>query len=92
MKRKQSWTDKIAQYMDYQEESMPMQSILELCADRRALIENHCGVLEYSDECVCVKVRYGKMIIHGNRLHLRKMQGQTLVILGKIQKIELKRE
>lgn len=91
MKRQQSWASRLLQGMDLSGESAPMQPVLELCGERRVLIENHFGVSEYSLERICVKVRFGQVVICGCELHLRKMQGQVLVITGKIDHISLER-
>ena len=91
MKRQLSWADRLLEKIDLMEETMPNQSILELCNDERVLIENHFGVLEYSLERICVKVRIGQLVILGNNLYMRKMQGQVLVICGRIKQIEIKR-
>lgn len=91
MKREQSWTNRLLQGMELGGESMPLQPVLELCGDRRVLIENHFGVSEYSLERIRVEVRFGQIMICGSNLQLRKMQGQMLVIAGKIDTICVKR-
>lgn len=91
MKREQSWASRLLQGMEVDSETVPLQPVLELCGDRRILIENHFGVSEYSLERICVEVRFGQVVICGCELHLRKMQGQVLVITGKIETISVKR-
>ncbi len=91
MKQKLSWANRILQAMELGEEPAPLQSVLELCGDGRLLIENHFGVTEYIAERICVKVRFGQIQICGCNLKLRKMQGQVLVITGRIEQICVKR-
>ena len=91
MKQKRSLVDKILDSMPLEEESSPLQSVLELCGDGRLLIENHFGVSEYTMERICVRVRFGQIVICGSNLMLRRMQGQVLVIMGRIEQICVKR-
>ena len=64
--------------------------IVELAGDRRVLIENHRGVVEYSGDVICVKVKFGLLCIYGHQLEFAKMTKAQLVITGKIQSVELK--
>lgn len=89
MKRRKSWTQQLVERMEEQGESMPLQPILELCGDRRVWIENHYGVKEYSLERIAVAVRYGQIVICGEGLRVNRMQGQMLVITGKIESIAI---
>lgn len=89
MKQKLSWANRVWQGMELWGESAPLQSVLELCGDGRLLIENHFGVSEYTVERICVKVRFGQILISGCGLKLRRMQGQVLVITGRIEQISV---
>ncbi len=91
MKREYRWAGKLLRGMEPTTETMPLQPVLELCGDRRVLIENHFGVTEYSLERICVEVRFGQLQICGCDLRLRRMQGHLLVITGKIDSICVKR-
>lgn len=91
MKRQQSWINSVLHSMQVEGVSLPLQPVLELCGDRRVLIENHDGVTEYSLERICVQVRFGKIVISGSDLYLRRMQGHVLVITGRIDHICLNR-
>lgn len=91
MKQRKSWTQSFLERIEQQGESTPLQPILELCGDRRIWIENHNGVTEYSLERISVSVRYGQLVICGAGLHLSRMQGQMLVITGKIESITVRK-
>lgn len=91
MKKQNNWTQRIAERLVHQEETLPMQTVLELCADRRILIENHQGITCYGPERIGVKVRFGQIIVNGSSLRLCKMQAHQLVILGNIQEITLEK-
>lgn len=72
-------------------EQIPGLPVLELAGDRRVLIENHCGVKEYSRERICVGVKYGVVCVCGSGLELSCMTKEQLVICGRIDAIALHR-
>lgn len=72
-------------------ESLPKQPIVELCADRRVLIENHGGVIEYGPQRIQVRVKFGAICIEGDQLRLCSMTGPQLVIMGSIDRIGIVR-
>ncbi len=63
--------------------------LIELAGDRRVLIENHMGVLAYSNDEIQIKVSYGKVTVFGNNLRFIQMNGEQLVIKGCIENIQL---
>lgn len=87
MKGIKLWSDKWLQHVD----SVPLQPILELCADRRVLIENHHGVSIYEPECIQIRVSFGELAIVGERLQICRMQNHQLVIKGHIDGIRVLR-
>lgn len=70
-------------------EPVPGVPVVEIGDDCRVLIENHQGVTEYGTERMQIKVRYGQVRILGEKLTLISMEGQQLVIKGKIHSVEL---
>lgn len=80
-----SWMERLS----IQDETLPMQTVVELLGDRRVLIEHHRGVTEYSRERIQVRVKYGVLCIGGMALQLCKMTSDQLVIMGKIDSITL---
>ena len=91
MNRKYPWADRVLRYLEFGDETLPLLPILELCGEHRVLIENHQGVLQYGQEQICIRVRYGCLEICGCDLKLRRMQGQSLLITGNIFEIKIKR-
>lgn len=65
--------------------------IVELAGDSRVLIENHCGIVQYSQEQIGVRVKYGKLMVFGCRLHLACMTRERLVISGRIDGMKVER-
>ncbi len=86
---KQSIIQRLVESADLTGESLPGQPLLELYGEDRVLVENHSGITEYGKEKIQVQVRYGAICVCGEGLRLCKMQGQQLVIMGKIQTISL---
>lgn len=65
--------------------------LVELAGDERVLIENHHCVMQYTSNCICVKVSFGGIRIKGKRLRIVKMTSDQLVICGGIDCVELHR-
>ena len=64
--------------------------LIELYGGKRILIENHCGVREYSDNLVCVNVKCGQVCVGGCNLKIALMSKERLVICGKIESVHIK--
>lgn len=91
MKQNKSFAQRFVDGVDLPGESLPRQPLLELCGDKRVLIENHGGVMEYGMEKIQVRVKYGAICICGSGLRLCRMSGQQLVITGKIETVNVLR-
>ncbi len=74
-----------------EDEALPMQSVVELLGDGRVLIENHKGVIEYGSDAIAARVAFGAVRVVGVNLRLRLMTAQKIVIVGRIDAIELTR-
>lgn len=88
---KKGFFDRVAMAADLDNEPIPGKTLIEIVSDSSVLIENHCGVISYSTECVSVKTKQGCVIISGSRLFLRKMSIEQLKICGTVCKVELRR-
>ena len=62
---------------------------VDLQGDRRVVIENHRGMVEYSDTCMRVAVRGGVVKVTGLNLELQIMNHDELVIGGIIAAVAL---
>lgn len=70
-------------------EKIPGTSLVELFGNNRVLIENHCGIVGYSDRKVCVRCVWGEINVEGIDLRIACMTKQQLIILGAITSIYL---
>lgn len=91
MAKEFGFMERLTKAADLQDEPIPGLPLIELAGDRRVLIENHCGVTQYSTERIQVKVKFGQVCIYGQGLELSKMSKGQLIISGQLQGIELVR-
>ena len=68
------------------------QSRIELTGGRRLLIEDHRGVLEYTDTLLRVALRRGQVRVTGDGLQLTALTLRELAVSGTIREIELEGE
>ena len=71
---------------------LPGIPLVEICGDKRVLIEHHQGVVAYGNWEICVKVCYGILSVIGERLTLTCMTKEQLVICGRIDGVRLLRK
>ena len=61
--------------------------LTEVVGCERVLIENHLCILQYTPQCICVKVSFGCVRITGNGLQLSQMTTTQVVVNGKIENV-----
>ena len=61
---------------------------VEVMGDREFYMENHRGILSYSDEEISVSAEGTMIRIHGKGLELVSMSGEALRIRGAISRVE----
>ena len=83
--------NKVMRGFDLNTEPLPGETLLEVVGTQRVLIENHCGLLEYGDTQMCIKVKNGSIRICGRNLSLALMSRERLIICGCIDTIQLLR-
>lgn len=86
-----SMIERLSSITDLPDEPIPGQPLLELYGTHRALVEHHCGVIEYGDERIRVKVKFGNICIDGTALELKRMTKGQLIISGSIHSVSLNR-
>jgi len=85
------WVRRLAGELEYASDSPVIMPLIEICGEKRVLIEHHQGVTQYAANNVCVKVAYGRVEIHGENLRLMHMTGSKLVVSGRIDSVRLLR-
>ena len=56
---------------------------------RRAMIENHTGIIQFTDTLVCLSTRQGPLTIAGRDLLLSEVRPDALTVVGEITEIRL---
>lgn len=87
--RKRGVALEIAERFDLPPEALSGVPKLTLTGSRRALVENHRGLLEYSRECVEINGGRIRLRLVGHDLELRAMDTSDIVITGEIFSVEL---
>lgn len=83
--------ERMAKVADLSTEPIPGRPLIEIVSDTSVLIENHCGVISYSLECIVVKTKQGCIVVNGAQMVLTRMSREQLKISGRIHGIELRR-
>ena len=86
---KQAFTQRILNTAGIPDETLPRQPLLELCGDRRVLIENHQGVARYGTDEIHIRVSYGLLVVRGTNLKLCRMLHNQMIITGCVDQLEL---
>ncbi len=61
---------------------------VSLSGDKEIFIENHKGILEYTSKSVRIKMHDGLMNIKGEKLRIREMQTDRLLLTGDFLGVE----
>lgn len=77
--------------MNMERELLPHELLVEIFGFHRVVIENHCGVIKYEPESICVKTKVGVLHVHGESLILAIMTKEQLVIIGEIGSLWLEK-
>lgn len=91
MGKRGSWMERLAEGMDMGQETLPGLPLVEICGEKRVLIENHRGVRAYGNEEISVGVSFGEVCVRGCGLSLARMTREQLVICGRIDSVNLTR-
>lgn len=88
LKKIRELAEDLADSLELPQEAFAAAAKLSVTAGRRALIENHRGIIEYSRERIAVSVEKGRIIVGGHGLVLSAMNKSELLIDGKISMVE----
>ena len=77
-----------AQRLELPEEALLGALKLTVTGGRQALVENHRGLLDYSEERILISAIKGKLAISGTGLSLAAMNKSELLVKGRIQSVE----
>ena len=89
MNRNRSIMQRIIQGNQLSNHSLTPVPLIEITGCNRLLIEHHICVISYSVREISIQVKYGRVLIQGDNLHLMYMSSEKLVITGKLLSIHL---
>lgn len=78
----------LADRLDLPEDALLGAAKLTVTGGRKALIENHRGVLEYGTERILVSAGRENILLEGSGLQLEAMNRSELLVTGKLQRVE----
>lgn len=70
-------------------ETIPNTPLIQVREKRSVCIENHGGILEYTDSAVKVAVKRGAITVYGDGLTIARMTRRIIEIRGCIRSLEL---
>lgn len=88
-KMKKEFAETLGEKLSMPPEALGEIPVTEIRGNRSVTVENHRGILEYSDEIVKISVRHGTVTVHGTRLKIVSMSGKLLEIRGSIRNVEM---
>ena len=77
----------LADRLELPEEALDGAAKLTVTAGRRALIENHRGILEYSRERIAVAFGRERLSLIGEGLRIVAMNRKELLICGELKEV-----
>lgn len=88
MRRRWELPQNLAERLALPEEALLGTAKLTVTGGRRLLVENHRGIMDYSQERIVVSLGRGRLNISGTGLVIHAMNRQELLIGGRIQSME----
>ena len=78
----------MAERLELPEEAVAGAAKVTVTAGRKALIENHRGIVEYGPERIVIGTERGKLSLSGSALRIMVMDRNVLLIGGDLQYAE----
>ncbi len=63
---------------------------LSIWGDNLVLLENHKGIQHWSEDLLAIRCGGGSLLLYGERLQIRAMDSGSLLLRGKLRKLEWK--
>lgn len=79
----------VSERLDLPAEALSAVPLTELHGRTMVRVENHCGIVEYTPELVCVAVRRGSIRVRGSVLVIARMTRRCVEVRGTIFAVEL---
>ena len=89
MDRKEPIFQRIIRSSELANQSLTAKPLIEIVGCNRLLVENHICIISYSLQEISVRVKYGRITIHGDRLRLAYISTDKIVVTGCLYDIQL---
>lgn len=84
---KESKWRRIGRLLEIPEEAAFGSLKLTLLENRELLVENHQGIVTYTEKKVKIKVSTGWLMVTGENLNLNNLQSEQILLRGKIMSL-----
>lgn len=86
---KRQFREELGERLSIPPEVISSQPVIQLHGRRNVCIENHGGILAYTDGCVRISVRGGSVSVEGTGLSIVRMTRHAVEIRGSIRSLAL---
>lgn len=90
MHSNQSFKTKVAELSELPKDVALGITVITITGDTEVSIENHRGILEYTDSKIRIRTKSGKIILLGYNLLVDSYSNDEMIIKGIINSIEFK--
>ena len=80
--------EELAERLDLPEDILLNSLKLSVTGGKRALVENHRGILEYGSDRIVIAAKRGRLKMFGSELKICAMNREALLISGRINSME----
>ena len=88
MKMKKDIRQGLAEALSIPQEAMSDLPLVSVRGNRSVCIENHRGIVGYSEDCVQIAVKKGSIFVFGQKLYIACMSRRRLELRGLIRSME----
>ena len=88
LKKHYAAAEMLAERLELPEDALLGAARVTVTGGKTLLVENHRGILEYGTERLRIAVLGGQLAISGSALSLAAMNGEELLVRGKIITVE----
>ena len=78
----------IAEALELPKEIILDLPLISLLGSEEVSVENHKGILMYSEECIRISTKVGTLCVEGKHMGLKQLSGDILVMKGQIESLK----
>lgn len=89
LRQRKDWFEKLINFFELPSDVLLDLPRLVMSGNEKLVIENHRGLLEYTNEIVRVDTTHGEICITGEDLNLVSIEQEEIWLEGRINRVEL---